>query len=224
MKIIGLIPIRGGSKRFKDKNIYPVGGIPLFFHAATVAAQSRVFDRLIVSSDSERYLDIASNYDLEVHQRSRAASTDMASSEAVMEEVIRTERLEESDWLFLIQGTCPLQRVEYFRHAHKLILEGNVNSVVTYKNFKRFFLEDVLNKQRPRSQDLIPRRLETGLFWAVNVGAFATIKQRIIEPYGCVEVSGDDDADIDTLADLELVKSKIIDRLKERTLNDDRLF
>ena len=65
-KIIALIPARSGSKRFINKNIYPIEGHPLMAYSIVSAVRSRVFSRIIVSTDSEYYKKIAEFYGAEV--------------------------------------------------------------------------------------------------------------------------------------------------------------
>lgn len=62
MNFITLIPARCGSKRIPDKNIHILGGKPLMAHTIETAIQSGLFKDVIVSSDSEVYLDIAKSY------------------------------------------------------------------------------------------------------------------------------------------------------------------
>ena len=65
-RIVGLIPARSGSKRVPDKNIYPLGGHPLIAYTISAAVQSKIFSSIVVSTDSEKYADIAKYYGAEV--------------------------------------------------------------------------------------------------------------------------------------------------------------
>jgi CMP-N-acetylneuraminic acid synthetase len=64
--IVALIPARSGSKRVPDKNIRSLAGHPLIAYSIAAALQSKIFKRVIVSTDSERYADIARHYGAEV--------------------------------------------------------------------------------------------------------------------------------------------------------------
>lgn len=59
---IAVIPARGGSKRIPGKNIRPLLGRPLVGHTILAAQNSGVFDRVVVSTDSEEIADIAREY------------------------------------------------------------------------------------------------------------------------------------------------------------------
>jgi N-acylneuraminate cytidylyltransferase len=60
--IVALIPARSGSKRVPDKNIRPLAGHPLIAYSIAAALQSNIFKAVIVSTDSDRYADIARHY------------------------------------------------------------------------------------------------------------------------------------------------------------------
>jgi CMP-N,N'-diacetyllegionaminic acid synthase len=65
-RIVALIPARAGSKRLPDKNVRPLAGHPLISYTITAAQQSGVFADVIVSTDTERYADVARHYGVEV--------------------------------------------------------------------------------------------------------------------------------------------------------------
>ena len=54
MKIIALIPARGGSKRVPGKNVRPLAGHPLLFYTIAAAKESGIFSGIYVSSDDPR--------------------------------------------------------------------------------------------------------------------------------------------------------------------------
>jgi CMP-N-acetylneuraminic acid synthetase len=63
MKILGIIPARGGSKRVPRKNIRLLGGKPLICWVIEAARQVSQINRLVVSSDDDEVLEIAKSYD-----------------------------------------------------------------------------------------------------------------------------------------------------------------
>ena len=71
MKKIAIIPARSGSKGLKDKNIIDLCGKPLIAYSIEAAFQTGLFDRVIVSTDSEHYADIARDYGAEIMMRDK---------------------------------------------------------------------------------------------------------------------------------------------------------
>lgn len=52
MKVLGLIPARGGSKRIKGKNIVPFQGKPIIHYSLDAMQKSGIYDEIHVSTDS----------------------------------------------------------------------------------------------------------------------------------------------------------------------------
>lgn len=134
MKNIAIIPARSGSKGVKDKNIRPLNGIPLIGYAIKAAIDSKMFDTVMVSTDSARYQEIAIQLGAECpFLRSEATSSDKASSwDAVKEVVLNYHELgQDFDTLTLLQPTSPMRKAEDIAGAYTLFNEKNANAVVS---------------------------------------------------------------------------------------------
>ena len=91
MKNLAIIPARSGSKGLKDKNIRLLNAKPLLAYSIEAALEAQLFDTVMVSTDSEKYADIARQYDAKVpFLRSENNSSDTASSWDMVEEVLKT--------------------------------------------------------------------------------------------------------------------------------------
>lgn len=64
--VVALIPARSGSKRVSGKNIRLLGGHPMIAYSIRAALDSGVFQRVVVSTDSGQYAEIARHYGAEV--------------------------------------------------------------------------------------------------------------------------------------------------------------
>jgi CMP-N-acetylneuraminic acid synthetase len=62
MKILGIVAARKGSKRVVGKNVRPLGGKPMCQWVIETATKVKGLDRLVVSSDDERVLEIARSF------------------------------------------------------------------------------------------------------------------------------------------------------------------
>ena len=63
---VALIGARSGSERVRDKNVRRLAGHPLLAYAIETARRAEVFDRIIVSTDSERIAQVARWYGADV--------------------------------------------------------------------------------------------------------------------------------------------------------------
>lgn len=64
-EVIAIIPARSGSKGVPDKNVFPLAGHPLLAYSIAAARLSGIIDRVLVSTDSRRYADVARDYGAE---------------------------------------------------------------------------------------------------------------------------------------------------------------
>lgn len=133
MKHLAIIPARSGSKGLADKNIKILCGAPLLAYSIRAAIESNIFDSILVSTDSEKYADIARNYGADVpFLRSKELSGDTAGSWDVAKEVVDklNEGGEEFDTICLLQPTSPLRLAEDIVAAYKLFKEKGADSVI----------------------------------------------------------------------------------------------
>lgn len=134
MKNIAVIPARSGSKGLPNKNILPLNGKPLLAWSIDAARQSGMFDTIYVSTDSEKYADIARQYGAEVpFLRSTKTSTDTASSWDVLKEAIKNyQNLGKTfDFLMMLQPTSPLRTAEDICGAFQVMKQQNAATVVS---------------------------------------------------------------------------------------------
>lgn len=108
---IAIIPARGGSKRIPRKNIKIFHGKPLIAYSIEVALKSKLFDKVIVSTDDEEIANIAIEYGAEVpFLRPKELSDDYSSTDIVINhalEFFKTQN-EEFDFCCTIYATAPL--------------------------------------------------------------------------------------------------------------------
>ena len=134
MTNIAIIPARSGSKGVKDKNVRDLCGKPLIAHTICAALESGVFDEVMVSTDSEKYAEIARQYGAAVpFLRSEKTASDTASSWDMVEEVLGkyAERGRQYDTFCLLQPTSPLRTAEDIREAYRLYREKADFAVVS---------------------------------------------------------------------------------------------
>jgi CMP-N,N'-diacetyllegionaminic acid synthase len=118
--ILALIPARGGSKGVPGKNIREVGGKPMIAWTIEAARRSRYLDRLILSSDDKKIIDVARAYDCEApFVRPADLATDRADSMSVVRHAIAAMP-ERYDFLVLLQVTSPMRATEDIDRAIEL--------------------------------------------------------------------------------------------------------
>jgi pseudaminic acid cytidylyltransferase len=92
VSIVCIIPARGGSKRIPRKNVKPFCGKPMIAWSIEAAQGSRLFDRIIVSTDDDEIASVAQEYGVDApFRRPPQLANDFAGTDAVL--------LHALDWL-----------------------------------------------------------------------------------------------------------------------------
>jgi len=134
MKNLAIIPARSGSKGLKDKNIKELNGKPLIAYTIEAAIKSKMFNEIMVSTDSEKYSKIAQDCGAEVpFLRSEALSTDKASSWDVVRDVVdKYKRIgKEFDTIALLQPTSPLRTYKDIIDGYEKMKEKDANVILS---------------------------------------------------------------------------------------------
>lgn len=134
MKILGIIPARGGSKGIPGKNIKPLGGKPLLQYTAEAAAASKLLSRVILSSDDEEILRIAKELDLEApFPRPENISRDDTPSLEVIKHVLDLFEAENEEFeaVCLLQVTTPFREKGFIDKAIRKFIEEDTDSLVS---------------------------------------------------------------------------------------------
>jgi N-acylneuraminate cytidylyltransferase len=119
---IALIGARAGSERVPGKNIRPLAGHPLLAYAIATARHAGVFDRVLVSTDSEEIADVARRYGADVPFL-RPPEYATATSPDIEWITWTLERLDETYDLFaIVRATNPFRGPDAIRRGLEQLL------------------------------------------------------------------------------------------------------
>ncbi|PUE67210.1 pseudaminic acid cytidylyltransferase [Arcobacter lacus] len=214
-KCVAIIPARGGSKRIPKKNIKNFHGKPLIAYSIEVALKSKLFDKVIVSTDDEEIAKIAKEFGAEVpFLRPKELSDDFTGTGAVINHAINflKEQGENIDFVCTIYATAPLLQEKYLIKAYEKIKDSNAKNafsctsmpfpiqrtfkITSNERCEMFWPENFMK----RSQDLEEAFQDAGQFYWTNLNIksdeiiFSKDSIPIILPRYLVQ-------DIDTLED-----------------------
>lgn len=128
-RILGIIPARSGSKGLNDKNIKEFKGKPLMAHTIESALNTKLFDKLIVSTDSTSYAAIAEKYGASAVMRPDRLAEDDSSTIDVIDYVLKKEK--DFDYFVLLQPTSPLRKSFHIKEAVEKIINSNSKSLIS---------------------------------------------------------------------------------------------
>ncbi len=130
MKIIAIIPARGGSKGVPGKNKKHVDGKPLISYSIETALQSKQLAGIWVSSDDPEILQLAGSFPgILLHQREEAIAGDNSPVAETVNAIIRQSGC---DAIMLLQPTAPIRTSENIDEAIRLLdTNKQINSVIS---------------------------------------------------------------------------------------------
>lgn len=219
MKSIAIITARGGSKRIPKKNIKDFLGKPIIAYTIEAAIESKLFNSVMVSTDSEEIAEISKKYGAEVpFLRSKKNSDDYSTTDDVLLEVLEEykKRGEEFDIMACLYPTAPFLNAEKIKSAWKILTEKNAGKVMSVVKFsfppqRALLLRDELVYQYPefektRSQDLEPIYHDAGCLYIWNTDFFYNTEKNLkVLP---LILSDYEVQDIDTLSDWKIAEAK----------------
>jgi CMP-N,N'-diacetyllegionaminic acid synthase len=135
MRVLGLIPARGGSKGVPRKNIYLVAGKPLLQYTAQAALAARRLDRVVLSTEDEEIAKLGACSGLEVpFLRPTELAQDTTPMLPVVQHAVRALEIagDHFDAICLLQPTSPLRRASDIDEAVGLLERTRADSVISF--------------------------------------------------------------------------------------------
>lgn len=132
LKILALIPARGGSKRLPGKNIKDLCGKPLIAWTIEAALKSKYLDSVVVSTDCSEIADISKKYGAEVpFIRPETIALDTSSTLDVVKHCIDFCKSKNNEFthILLLQPTSPLRMTEDIDCSIDLLLKKKAKAI-----------------------------------------------------------------------------------------------
>jgi len=129
-----VIPARGGSKGIPNKNIIDINGQPLISYSIGTAYDCKIFDRIIVSTDSGEIAFHARTYNAEVPfvRPSELATDESRVEDAMVHALKHVEEYDKKyDYVCLLQPTSPLLESIDVINAKKMLFDKEADMIVS---------------------------------------------------------------------------------------------
>jgi CMP-N,N'-diacetyllegionaminic acid synthase len=135
MRILGIVPARGGSKSVPRKNIAPIAGKLLLAYTVEEALKVAAITDLIVSTDDPEIADIACSLGaMAPFLRPAELATDQAQSALVLRhglQEMEARRGVHYDAIMMLQPTTPLRQASHIQTAIDMLTTHDCDSVVS---------------------------------------------------------------------------------------------
>jgi CMP-N-acetylneuraminic acid synthetase len=135
MKVLGIVPARGGSKGIPRKNIVLLRGKPLLQYTAEAALAARRLARVVLSTDDEEIAAAGRACGLDVpFMRPPELAQDDTPTIPVLQDVVRRLETagEQYDAIFILQPTSIFRRAEDIDGAIDLLERTGADSVISF--------------------------------------------------------------------------------------------
>ena len=230
MRVLGVIPARGGSKGIPKKNLVEICGKPLIAHSIDTASKSHNLTTFIVSTDSDEIADVATRHGALVpFRRPAKISNDTASSFDVIMHALDYMEAESNsvyDAVMLLQPTTPMRTAGTIDAAISQLLNSDCDSVVSvvdvganhpYRMYKLEHKNTLVNLLKnddpmmPRQQ--LPRvYIRSGDIYVTRRECLMQKRSLIGVASKAIVINPEDTVNIDTFEDLIIARHRITER------------
>lgn len=223
--VVAIITARGGSKGLPRKNVLDLAGKPLIAHTIQAALESKIFDKVVVTTDDTEIKEVSLQYGAEVIDRPEYLATDSASSLDVIVhalEALKENGTKQYTHFVLLQPTSPLRTATHIKESWSKYLKDDANSLVSVMEVEHPPQKMLIEKNgevtpltkwedltKPR-QSLPKAYLPNGAIYIIKIEDFLKSKNIFEEALSIYLMNQKCSIDIDSENDLEIVKGYLI--------------
>jgi CMP-N,N'-diacetyllegionaminic acid synthase len=224
MKIITIIPARGGSTEIKMKNLAILNKKPLLHYSVTASLKSKLVNRTIVSTDNEKISKYAKKIGAEViHRPKKLSGNKIGIYPAILHVLSNLKKNEnyEPDLVVTLQNTSPFRNNHHIDDAISLLRKKSYDTVISgfkskyllWKNDKKIMTPINYNPlERPRRQEMKKYFIENGAIYVTNYSSLKKSNSYVCGKVGIYEMPQHLSLEIDSHFDFfiaeQIFKSK----------------
>ena len=220
--------MRSGSQGLKGKNIKLINGKPLMYFTIKQAIKSKIFDSIVVSTDSKKMLVRAKSFGAEgwFIRPKRLASNTCSKIPAIKHALKEAEKFYNKKFKFIVDldVTSPLRRVEDIVSAYKTFIKNKGDILITGAKSKKnpyFNMVEIVNKKVKKVKNTkkkIFRRQDAPKTFDMNASIYIWNRKTLLKSFVAVlergakwkiifyEMPTSRSIDIDSKIDFQLVK------------------
>lgn len=134
MRTVAIIPARGGSKRLKGKNIYPLLGKPLMAYTIEALNACDFVDEIFVSSDDDDILEVGKKWGATPLKRPASLADDKTPKIVAIRQAVEDPAVEakgEVENVIVAQANSPELTAEQFTKGFRLMQDHGLWEVMS---------------------------------------------------------------------------------------------
>ena len=231
MRVLGLIPARGGSKGIPRKNIRKLNGKPLLIYTAEAALASKLLDRVVLSTEDEEVAAVGRSCGIEVpFLRPFELAQDTSPTLPVVQHAIEyfSEMGDVYDAVCILQPVTPLRSSQVIDACISMMSDSGADTVITiskvpvqynphfvyFKNEAGALDYAMGGRTKPvRRQDVADSYVREGSVYLTTVDTIKNLNSLFGEKVLGLEISPEDSVNIDSQDDWD--RAEIILRARD---------
>jgi len=210
-KILCFIPARGNSQSLKKKNLNKIFNKSLTGITVDLAKKSRLFYKVVLSSDSLQILKIGKKLKIETHLRPRKLSLSTSRTEEALTYSLK-KLVDKPNYILILQVTSPLRKLSTLKSFVKECISKNYDFCLSVSlidkqisNRQKYFTP-LNNLKARRRQDRKPFLYENSLIYFVKYNSFLKTKSIFSKKWNYIITDEYESIDIDDKKDLDVCK------------------
>lgn len=232
MKILAIIPARGGSKGVPNKNIKLLNGKPLLEYTAEIALQSKLLNEVIVSTEDDTIAAVAESMGIKIpfERPIELAQDDTPTLDVIIHAL---EWYQKNNCFFdavcLLQPTSPFRTIEFLDKAIEKFIDSGCDSLVSVQKVPHEYNphwtfeinEEGHLKIATGERNIIPRRQELPMAYHRDGSLYLTKAEVLLEAHSLygkstafIESDPEGYVNIDTMEDWKKAEGMIQNKVK----------
>lgn len=217
-KYLAIIPARRNSKRLENKNLLLINQKPMIAYTILSALKSKRLNKIIVSSEDSKILNISKKFGVDVIKRPKKLAGDTITTFQVIEHVVSA--VKNFNYLVILQPTSPLRDEKHIDLAISFFEKKNADAVISVcecshsplwsnllpkdRSMKNFLSKNILNK---RSQDFDKYYMLNGAIYIYNIKKLLKEKSLFFKKkIFAFIMSKETSVDVDDIYDFKIAK------------------
>ena len=215
MRVLAIIPARGGSKGVPRKNVRDLAGKPLIVWTIEAAQRAQSIERVVVSTDDDEIARVAEDAGAEVIRRPLELAQDATPTEPALLHTLDDLEAREGyvpDAVSLLQCTSPLRGADLIDRCVALFQETGCDAVMTVTPMQHWNLAGGIGEEgrfrpeydyarRPLSQHIPAKFRENGAVYVTRLQALRQYQNRLggdvrvlpLDPVRSIDIDGEED-------------------------------
>lgn len=221
MKILGVIPARGGSKGIKRKNLRLLHRNPLIYYQIQNSRESKLIDDVVITSDSDEILNYASKFGVYLRKRPESLADDITTLDPVVKDAVdyvESMKNEKYDIVITLQPTSPLLSCESLDKAIVRFYDKNLDTLLPVTDATHLYWKkenEILSPdyEKRLNRQWLPKKYKENGAFLITKREYVTKNSRFGEKVDIFILDEIEGLDIDTKTDF-MIAEVAMKRLK----------